>query len=491
MARVIRIDPEKPHQTNVEPGKPIDPNRPVEPGRVIPIDVEVPCPWTPGELSMLIDKACRFIRDAKLRHGRQLGWEVGEHLYVDFYRERDDYIRWHNPAKEDSLYDIAPKAKISPETLRSWLKSAMMRHALARAGFTTPVPMSFTRGLYPLFEYVKEAVALARWAKERRLDVQSVDRLAGQLAVHLDGKGTLEDFLADQEKKKRKKKKKKNKDVAKTDELVVARIFMLACGWAEAAGIAPYLGLRLKTRSLELRRAIDRNAPPSKIVIPLTPIVPHDVPGPAVESPWTEAERQRLVGQAVSFIRECIRKHEFQFAMEVGGHLFNGLFKGQRLLYHRGGTWKGKSIQAIADDERVQISDRKLYACIRTYLLVEQFGRLRPGMEPPAFSIYKWEKLFVSLEDHPELAEVVEWIERERVPRHLVVALAMIVKPYLALGGDLDDLMPLVEGRGPDTPYKRMARMIDVAGDYLQMHPLPDDLRQRTLDSIDAFIASL
>jgi hypothetical protein len=489
MARVIRKDPQKPHE--IKPRRPenrIDPKKPVVPRRVIDIDVEVPCPWTDRELSMLIDRACKFIRDAKLQHGRQLGWEVGEYLYVDFYRERDDYIRWRSRAKKDSLRDIAPGAKIPASILRGYLKSAMMRHTLARAGFVTPVPMSFTRGLYPLYEYDEEAVAFARWAKLRRIDVETVTRLAGQLAIHLDGEGTLESFLADNEKKR---KKKKPRDVPTSDELVVERIFMLTREWSEKVEIAPYLARRLRLKSLELRRAIDRHAPPRKVVIPLSPIVPHDVPGPAVESPWTESERRRLVVKAVSFIRERIRAHQFEFAMEVGEHLFKGLFKGNRLLYHRGGTWKRRSILAISQDERVKISVDKLYRCIQTYLLVQQYGRLRPGMEPPSFSIYKWENLFIPLENHPALAEVVEWIDEEQIPRHLVVALAMVLRPFLALGGDIDDLMPLAHRRGPDTPYKRMARMIDVAGDYLELHPLPDNVTQRTVDAIDAFLASL
>lgn len=480
-----RIVPYDPHH-RVDPR---DPRDPVNPGREIHIDVQVPCPWSPRQLEQVIENACRFIQEAKIRHGRQLGWEVGEYLYVQVYRQRDDYIRWNGRNKELSVNEIAPLVEIPALTLHSWLEAAMMRHAMARAGFTTPVPLSFSRGLYPLYEYVDEAVTLARWARKRGVAADYVARLARKLAHHLNQNGSIEDFLEsphhedDPEPSPRK--------VATPDELVTERLFMLSCRWLEEAQIAGYLRKRLEGAALEIRASIDADAPMPEVVVPREVVPLHDSPGPAVDPPWTRSEQARILRRAVRYIKERVRAHEFDFAMEVGDHLFNGLFRGDRRLYHRGGRWKRRSIQAIASDPRVRISEHKLYACIQTYLLVRQFGKHAPRVKVPRFSIYKWEKLFVPLENDPRLVDVALWIEEEKVPRYLVVALARVLRPYLALGGDLDDLMPVAGKRGPDTTYRRLARMMEVSARYLAVHPLPDHVRERTIEAIDAFLATL
>jgi hypothetical protein len=452
-----------------------------------PVKPVVPCPWRPDELARVREEACRFIAAAKARHARSLGWEVGEYLFVRFYREDLGYIRWRGHTKELSLRDIAPLVGIDAQTLQGYLESAIMRTLLSRRGFRVHDVLHFYSGLYPLVDRLDAALALADWALAHSVPVRALRSLADALDAHVGEGGSVEDFIARKIPRKIRKPKRKAHTKAPRDDLVVERIARISRRWVVKASISPRLEARLREEVLALRRNVLAGA-----AGPEPPPPAPEPPEPPVPAPWTEDERRRLLGEAARFIRERVRRHRFEFAMQVGEHLFKNLFKGDIDLYGRAGPWKDESIQAIARDRRVDLPHRQLYACIHTYILVTQHGENAPGLEVPEFSIWKWDALYGAIERRPDaLVDAVSWIADENVPRDLVYALAGLIERYLANGGRLEDLLPAAEAKPPDSPYRRVRRMLRVASRWVSSHPVPPATRTRTVAALDRLLETL
>ena len=208
-------------------------------------------------------------------------------------------------------------------------------------------------------------------------------------------------------------------------------------------------------------------------------------------SPWTRAQEDRKIAAAVRFIRKRLLMALCGFAMEVGEHLFEELFMGDRDLYRYAGPWKKQAISRIAGDPRVKLDDDTLYMCINTYMSVTLLKKEAPRLPVPRFSPWKWHRMSKALEKHPEaLVEVAVWVEREGIPERLVRAVAQLVGPYVKRGGKLQDLLVgrVGEKRFPDSPYRRIKRLLTVADGWMDTHTMTATARQRSLEAVERLL---
>jgi len=95
----------------------------------------------------------------------------------------------------------------------------------------------------------------------------------------------------------------------------------------------------------------------------------------------TSAQRRQVVAGAVRFIKNRIKLHRRQFALEVGKHLFENVYFGDRAYYERTGR-KDLSIERIASAPGVKVSANSLRMCVRVHLLTQELGRT-PDSEIP------------------------------------------------------------------------------------------------------------
>jgi hypothetical protein len=208
-----------------------------------------------------------------------------------------------------------------------------------------------------------------------------------------------------------------------------------------------------------------------------------------VSGPWSAGEEARIIREAVEFIRERIEVHRLEFALEVGEHLYEGLFRGDMALYRYAGPWKERAITRIARDRRVGLEIDTLYMCIHTYIAVKLYQSATKAPIPP-LSPWKWGRICVPLIDDPEdLVAVAQWIEAEEAPRRLLRSVAQLAGPYVRAGGNLEDL--LVSRKKPRSPYKMMTRLLGVVDRRIEREGLPDAVYQRTLVIIDRLLEVL
>jgi hypothetical protein len=208
-----------------------------------------------------------------------------------------------------------------------------------------------------------------------------------------------------------------------------------------------------------------------------------------VSGPWSPGEEARIVAEAVEYIQARIDLHRYDFAMQVGEHLFTGLFKGDMALYRYAGPWKERAVTRIAQDPRVGLELDTLYMCIHAYLAVRTYEKTT-DVPLPALSPWKWGRICVPLVDDPEaLVEVALWIEREKVPRGLLRSVAQLAGPYVEAGGRLEDL--LVARKRASSPYRMMRRMLGVVDRKIASGGLPDSVRARTLEIIARLLEAL
>lgn len=208
-----------------------------------------------------------------------------------------------------------------------------------------------------------------------------------------------------------------------------------------------------------------------------------------MKAPWSDAQRGRIIAQAIRFIEERAELHAFEFAMEVGEHLFEGLFRSDPMLVRVGGRWKRDSFRRIASDPRVNMSEHKLSMCVHAYLAVRVFETQTGDVPLPDLSPWAWARLDVPLEEHPDaVVELALWGQSEGVTHDMLNEAAQLVKPYLERGGKLEDIMPGLKGR--DTPYKRIRRILGIIDGWLDEHELSEAARQRALGIIDGLLGS-
>jgi len=207
-------------------------------------------------------------------------------------------------------------------------------------------------------------------------------------------------------------------------------------------------------------------------------------PGPHVIR-VRKAPRKRIE-QAIAYIRKRVDVHRLELALEVGEHLFVNIFDSSVERAREAHRYKDRSIQAIADDPRVPLDDDKLYMCLHCYL-ASRVQQAHAGTAPE-ISAWKMGRIYGPLYDHPEkLVRVVRWVQEFQVPRRILRPVLGVLHDYLASGGKLDDL--LVGVKAPDTPYRRMRRILSIIPSHL--HTLSPATRARSLALIDEIIALL
>lgn len=179
------------------------------------------------------------------------------------------------------------------------------------------------------------------------------------------------------------------------------------------------------------------------------------------------------VKRAVAFIRRRVHLHRKQFTLEVGQHLFENIYRGDRAYFRRTGK-KDASIEQIASSPGVKVSANTLRMCVHVYLLVTDHQAREPDLPIPDLHIWSWDGLWDLQGDPESLVVVAGWAARHRIPKNLIKAVAEIVAPFIASGGRLEDLLVGEEATSRvDTPYKRIKRLSGVVIKWLETGPRP------------------
>ncbi len=179
------------------------------------------------------------------------------------------------------------------------------------------------------------------------------------------------------------------------------------------------------------------------------------------------------VRRAVDFIRKRVHLHRRQFALEVGRHLFENIYRGDRAYFMRTGK-KDSSIEQIASSPGVKVSANTLRMCVHVHLLVTDQQARDADLPIPELPIWSWDGLW-DLEGDPEsLAVVAGWAARRAIPMDLIKAVAGIVAPFVESGGRLEDLLVGEEATSRvDSPYKRIKRLTGIVIKWLEQGPRP------------------
>ena len=470
---------------------------PPEPEPIAPRPL--PSPWTPAEMERLIEDAIRFIAEAKRRAGRRLGWEVGEWLFLNLYRGDEAYLRLRHPGKTDSLEDLARMSGIPYGTLKGWVTAAAIRRSLESRGPLPDLSLKHFEHLGPLRDDVPAMRAVCAWAEREDVRARDFQKAVSAWARRIEEGGRVEDLIEDPPGPKRKRGKRRPK--TRTDDLVAARLLGLATRWARAGRMSGPNRETLAKEAAGIRRTLAGRSG----VAPRSAREAPDAQGAEAErkplpAPWREGGGDAVVERAVRFVQAAVRRTSIDFGVEVGGHLFRTIFRGDRDLYAHAGPWKQETIARIARDPRVGLDDDVLYQCIHTFLLSEAWGRAAAGLPVPAISPWKWERLW-PLEDDPEsLVAVATWVERDDVPHDLVRAVALLARPYVAAGGRLEDLLAPAGGEGgglaprepgTPTPFARIRRILGVVARRIARVPVPAQALGRTVGECDSLIAAL
>ncbi|MBI5488586.1 MAG: hypothetical protein HY905_14730 [Deltaproteobacteria bacterium] len=466
------------------PSPPSPPSHPLPP----PPSPQSPTPpQPPPNLDRLVDDACRFILERKLAHAKQIAWDVGEYLFEHLYRGDLDYIQSSDPTKPDSLHDIAARTGLSPDRLGYWIRAYVARKYLLPAGIDVDLSMSDFEALRPLALHPDAARAVLDLRNRHHLTTRQLDALAANWKRRLDEGGRLEDLaLTPLPHSISPRPKPTHSPHPLPDaDLVPIRLAHVVQRWLQSVTLAPTLRSSL-ARDLSRLRTLVPNpsppAPPDQQLLPNAPPTTNNPQPPPID----------LVTPAVLFIRNCIRSHGIRFALEVGQYLFLHVYDGDRTLFRNGGHgWQRQTIQRIARDPRVRLDDSFLYKAIHVFLLVGLAEDALPPGQVPQLPATTWNELWPLENDPDSLLAVGSWAAAERVPAKTVAAVASLVAPYLAHGGSLEDLLAGSTRTPPDTPYRRIQRLLAAVASHVARQPPSPAARPRLFAALDACLALL
>ncbi|MBI5500534.1 MAG: hypothetical protein HY907_09835 [Deltaproteobacteria bacterium] len=502
-SRSPRKRPATPRRTPTRPikPKPRPPLAPVLPAHPTitphplsaPVAPPSPPPQPPADLERIIDDACRFILARKQSHAAGIAWEIGEYLFERVYRGDVEYVSHRDPRKTDSLRDIAARTGIGPLRLMGWIRAYVARKYLRPAGIDLDLSLSNFEALRPLAFHPDAARAVLQLRDRYRLTDDQLDTLAVDWKRRLDEGGRLEDLLASPLPptiSPRPKPSHKPRPLADPD-LVPIRLAQLVLHWLRSVTLAPTLRSSLRRDVSQLRAQVASPSSPPPPDQQLAPDIPPTT-GPEHPTNTPQPPPNDLVDSSVRFIQSCLRRHGLQFALEVGRHLFENVYRGDRARFRSGGTeWQRDTIKRIARDPRVRLDDSFLYKSIHVFLLVGQVAGTNPAGQLPELPVTTWDHLW-ALEERPDAVLAVgTWAAAEHVPVRTVATVTFLVAPYLAQGGSLDDLLAGSQRRPPDTPYRRIRRLLAAITSHLARRPLPPAARPRLLAALDAVLAAL
>ena len=201
----------------------------------VPLD-----PVPPADLARIVEEACKFIEARKSLHASEFSWEVGEYLFARVYREDVEYVRWRNPAKTDSIRDIAAGSGVPHWNLSRWTRAAMVRHWLAEAGARPDLPLSHFRALDLLRGHLDAALALAAWAEAGRLPFADLSCAVAHVQRRLDAGESLDDVMRGVPREVRRRRGRHRPGKApRVDEQRTIRVLEMVLGWIRKAGPIP------------------------------------------------------------------------------------------------------------------------------------------------------------------------------------------------------------------------------------------------------------
>jgi hypothetical protein len=206
-----------------------------------PVRARLPesCPFTPGQLDAIIERAVRFIEERQRVHARQFRWEIGEHLFLNVYAGDEEYLRSRDRRKSDSLRDIAAHTGIEYKRLYTWVMAAVVRRKLAAMGHEPELRLMHFKVLDLVRDHMDAAAALALLAEKRGWSVRDLEAAARFWRDHLDRGGSLADLERDPEKPLRRKGRKKWRRKPPPGLLRVPRVLEVAEAWWKDATLSP------------------------------------------------------------------------------------------------------------------------------------------------------------------------------------------------------------------------------------------------------------
>ncbi|MBI5502108.1 MAG: hypothetical protein HY907_17830 [Deltaproteobacteria bacterium] len=493
-----RRTPPKPRPLSPRPlsPRPLPLPTPPTPSPLSPLPLPLPTSPThplspsPTELARIIEDACRFILQRKQAHAASIAWEVGEYLFEQVYRGDLDYLERDDPTKTDSLGDIAAGSGVNRVRLASWIRAYVARKYLRPAGIDVDLSMSDFEALRPLALHPEAARAVLDLRTRHGLTTQQLDALAVAWKRRLDEGGRLEDLVAaplPHSISPRPKPPHTPRPLPDRDQVPI-RLLLIVLRWLRSVSLAPTLRATLLRDVSRLRNQVASSSSPLSPPLPFPS--PPPLPQPTTDNP--QPPPIDLVPSAVRFIRSCVQRHGLRFALEVGQYLFLHVYGGNRAAFRNGGAkWQRETIQRIARDRRVRLDDSFLYKSIHVFLLVGLAADAVPPQQVPELPLTTWNELW-PLEEHPDAVVAVgTWAAAERVPARTVALVSSLVAPYLAHGGSLDDLLAGSHRTPPDTPYRRIQRLLAVVRSRLAAAPASPAARPRLLAALDNVLSTL
>lgn len=216
-------------------------------------------PRTEEEMDQVVEEACRFIEAVVQRHGKALGSEIGEYMYLNVLGADDEYMRSRHRAKTRSYRDIAAATGLKARTLWGWTRSAVARIKLREHGLDTTLGLRHLEHVGRLIDNIEAAAAIARWAEDEEVTATQLQEAVRLWIRHLADHKPLQQIIDDPPcppRPRRKRRKKNPHGRPDADDLLLPRVLLMLGEWLETVDLTRSQAERLKKRLVALRRSI-------------------------------------------------------------------------------------------------------------------------------------------------------------------------------------------------------------------------------------------